>query len=215
MLTPYIISLSQIPSSNRSSIDVFDSLVTYGFDPVLFEGTYGNDADSLFNKENRQIHHTHSTFADNIKLTSPGVKGCFMSHYRLWQLCVDKNEPVMIFEDDVIFHRNYESVDFLDVLVLSINYDWKISKKYSEYLENTSKNSYSFNPALSVMPGCSGYIIKPHAARRLVKEYSNSYLPADLAINSSICKIEMHSRLMGRSKTIDEKESLTRSRAWV
>jgi GR25 family glycosyltransferase involved in LPS biosynthesis len=212
-ITPYIISLSKIESSITSATSVFDSLTQYGFDPTLFEGTYGNDAEELFLKKNITLKSTHTS--DNLKMSGPGVKGCFHSHYSLWKECVRKNTPIMIFEDDVIFYRNYEPVEFLDVLVLSINYDWKLSKKYSTYLENTSKNSCAFDPALSVMPGCSGYIIKPHAAERLVEEYSNSYLPADLAINSSICKIEMHSRLMGRSKTLDEKESLTRSRAWV
>jgi hypothetical protein len=64
------------------------------------------------------------------------------------------------------------------------------------------------------MPGASGYILKPHAAKKLVEEYKNSYLPADLAIHSKICKMAIHSKLMGRSKTMDEKQSLTRFKGW-
>jgi glycosyl transferase family 25 len=31
---------------------------------------------------------------------APGEIGCFASHRRLWQVCVDRNEPVLIMEDD-------------------------------------------------------------------------------------------------------------------
>jgi glycosyl transferase family 25 len=31
---------------------------------------------------------------------APGEIGCFASHRRLWQACVDRNEPVVIMEDD-------------------------------------------------------------------------------------------------------------------
>jgi len=31
---------------------------------------------------------------------APGEIGCFASHRRLWQTCVDRNEPVLIMEDD-------------------------------------------------------------------------------------------------------------------
>jgi len=39
------------------------------------------------------------------KLSRPGVIGCFYSHYNLWKRCVELNEPIMIFEDDVKFYR--------------------------------------------------------------------------------------------------------------
>jgi len=207
----YIISLSKIESSKYSAIEVFNSLKKFGFEPIIFEGTYGDEAERLFLEKNIIPKVTNS---HNLKMIGSGVKGCFYSHYRLWEECVKLDEPIMIFEDDVVFYRNYEPIDFEDILILSINYDWKLSKTYSTYLETTSDSAYAVNPKLSVMPGCSGYIIKPHTANKLIIEYKNFYLPADLAINSSICKIQMHSRLMGRSKTMDEKQSLTRLKTW-
>lgn len=32
---------------------------------------------------------------------SYGEVGCFASHFRLWQLCVARNEPIIVMEDDV------------------------------------------------------------------------------------------------------------------
>jgi GR25 family glycosyltransferase involved in LPS biosynthesis len=65
------------------------------------------------------------------------------------------------------------------------------------------------------MPGASGYMIKPHAAKKLIERYSTTYLPADCAINTDICDIKLHSKLIGRSKTMKEKESMTRSKMWL
>lgn len=31
----------------------------------------------------------------------PGAQGCFLSHFSLWKMCVDYNEPIVILEDDV------------------------------------------------------------------------------------------------------------------
>ena len=55
---------------------------------------------------------------DKGKLSRPGVIGCFYSHYALWQKCIDLNEPIMIFEDDVKFYRGFEPVQWDDVLIL-------------------------------------------------------------------------------------------------
>src|SRR5690606_11229242 len=35
---------------------------------------------------------------------TPGEVGCFASHYLLWQRCVERNEPIIVMEDDVELH---------------------------------------------------------------------------------------------------------------
>jgi len=213
-MNSYIISLSKIPLSRDSALEVFKSLEEFNLNPVLFEGTYGNDAEKLFQNTKRILHQTHED-NNNLKLSSPGVKGCFMSHYRLWELCVEKNEPIMIFEDDVIFFRNYKPIEFKDLLILSLNYDWKLTIPYRKYLEDSVDITDALEYHLDVMPGTSGYIIKPNAAKLLLNEYKNSYLPADIAMNKKIIDIQIHPNLMGRSKMLDEKQSLTRFKEWL
>jgi glycosyl transferase family 25 len=210
----FIICLSKVESSLLSALETKAQLESYGFNPKLFEGTYGDEAESIFKKENRTFHpgEVDSSFKHN----SPGVKGCFYSHYRLWQKCVELNEDLAIFEDDVVFKRPFVPVEFNDVLVLSINYDWlKIKNEYSVYLEKDFDVNTSVNYRHYYMPGCSGYVIKPHLAKLLLDTYKTTFLPADWAINSSLCKITLHPQLMGRSKTMDEKVSLTRKKDWI
>jgi glycosyl transferase family 25 len=210
----FIISLSKINSSESSGRQVLSKLLEYEFEASMFEGTYGDEAEELFKQQNRNLHHSVED-KNNRKLNSPGVKGCFYSHFRLWQKCVEMNETISIWEDDVIFSRNFVPVEFKDLLILSLNYDWKIGNEYKTLLEGPLGEPVALDYKKKKMPGASGYCLKPHAAKILINEYKNSFLPADVAINSSLIKLEIHSHLMGRSKTLEEKESLTRSKLWI
>jgi GR25 family glycosyltransferase involved in LPS biosynthesis len=174
--------------------------------------------------ENRNLHEwtfkgpeslidSNSNYAK--KASSPGVKGCFLSHYSLWKLCADLNEPIMIWEDDIDIHRGYISVEWDDVLVLALGHPAK-SDRYKHYLENPDlknpKAEVFFNAS---MPGCCGYAIKPHAAKILIDTYKNTYLPADNAINQHHLKIQIHNCIMGIAMVRkDGKKSLTRTTFW-
>ena len=41
---------------------------------------------------------------------SPGEKGCYASHYKLWQKCVELNEPILILENDCFPTEHFTSV---------------------------------------------------------------------------------------------------------
>jgi glycosyl transferase, family 25 len=208
----FVIGLTKIESSKTSGLETLSKLKEYGFDTQWFEGTYGNDAEELFKKENRTLFNPERHAKS--KSDSPGAKGCFHSHYRLWQQCVQLNEPIAIFEDDIVFKRNFEPIPFEEVLILTINYDWKITKDYRKYFEEDFPINTIVDYKNYCIPGASGYVITPAAAKKLVDCYQNHYLTPDWAINTELLKVTIHPRLMGRSKTYDEKESLTRSTIW-
>lgn len=153
--------------------------------------------------------------ADYGKLSRPGVIGCFYSHYALWTKCVDLGEPIMIFEDDVMFYRKYEPVEFEGVLILSLGKSSFLSEPQRTYLEAptgipTTKKWQNFS-----MPGASGYLIKPDAALGLIKFYKPYWYPADNAINQSVCPIHIHTYLMGRNTLPEEGNiSMTKSKDW-
>jgi GR25 family glycosyltransferase involved in LPS biosynthesis len=138
------------------------------------------------------------------KMSSPGVVGCFYSHYGLWQKCVELDEPIMIFEDDVKFYRPFEPVDWEDVLVLALGKTTYLNEPYKDYLENPTGIPQAVRWRNHSMPGCVGYAIKPHAAKKLVKFWRPYWTPADNAINSSICQIQMATHQMGRTTLPEE-----------
>jgi glycosyl transferase, family 25 len=138
------------------------------------------------------------------KLHGSGTRGCFHSHYRAWKACVDLQEPVAIFEDDVLFFRGYVPVEFNDVLILSLGKKSFYQEPYKSFLENPTGEAKALPWRNFSMPGASGYILKPHAASSLVKFYRQYYMQADNAINKNIVDIQIHTHLMGRNTLPEE-----------
>jgi len=149
------------------------------------------------------------------KLSRPGVVGCFYSHYSLWQKCVDLDEPIMIFEDDVKFYRGWNPVTFNGVLILSLGKSSFLSEPHKTYLENPTGNPQARTWRNFSMPGASGYAITPNAALRLIKFYKPYWYPADNAINQYLTPIYIHNYLMGRNTLPEEGNvSMTKSKDW-
>ena len=89
-----------------------------------------------------------------------------------------------------------------------------MSLEWKDYLEKDNNLEAAQPYTERFIPGTSGYIIKPSAAKKLIETYKNSYIISDVAMNSEIIKMEIHPQLIGRSKTMDEKESLVRRINW-
>lgn len=218
----FIICLSKIEASLKTATELKNKLEEYGEVVELFEGTYGHNAVKLMEEENRQIHPWGIKGPDGVsftdtkegKIQTPGVKGCFYSHYNLWKKCVELDEPIIIWEDDIKISRPYTPVEWEDVLIVALGHPTK-SGKYMNYLESPEGEPKAEIYRQSSMPGCCGYAIKPHAAKKLVDTYSKTYLPADNAINQHHVRIEIHNYVMGIAMIKkDGKKSLTRTTFW-
>jgi GR25 family glycosyltransferase involved in LPS biosynthesis len=221
----FIIHLPSVSESLRTAVNLKTQLTDYGADVELFEGTYGTEAAKLMKQENRILFpwgikgppEVFPTKEELEKLTenySPGIKGCFYSHYNLWKKCVELNEPIAIWEDDIVLTRPYFPVVWKDVLILALGHPSK-SGKYMGYFNNPGGTPRAETYYQASMPGCCGYAIKPAAAKQLINTYSNSFLPADNAINKYHVEIEIHSYIMGMALTkVHGKVSLTRDSYW-
>ena len=180
----FIITLSKIESSLNTAINLKKQLESFGMESELFEGTYGWDAVKMMEDEGRTLHpvgikgSSENAWSDEkqkAKVSVPGVKGCFYSHYRLWQKCVELNEPIIIFEDDIVIERPFTPIDWKDVLIVALGHPAK-SAKYIKYLEAPEGDPTAAVYKQSSMPGCCGYALKPHAARTLVETYGQVVL---------------------------------------
>lgn len=219
----FIICLSNIEASLITANNLKKQLEQYKAHAELFEGTYGNDAVVMMENEGRTFHPwgikgpncpADPNDKSVLKASTPGVKGCFYSHYKLWQKCVELNQPIIIWEDDIVLRRPYIPIKFEDVLVVALGHPTK-SQGYLEYLENPTGRPRAREYRQASMPGCCGYAIKPHAAKKLVDTYSNTFLPADNAINQYHVRIQIHNYIMGTALVEkDGKKSLTRTKFW-
>jgi GR25 family glycosyltransferase involved in LPS biosynthesis len=209
----FIIHLSKIENSLNSALQLQSDLKKYNIEAELFEGTYGSEVDEIFEKESRTLHYRSfkGVAPDDHyieKANKPGVKGCFYSHYRLWKKCVELNESICIFEDDVKIKRALIPIEFKDVLVITLGA--RKSYRYEEFLHTPTGEPTAQSYHNSSMPGTCGYLIKPHAAQKLLKEYEKSFLPSDNAMNVMVIDIEVHNYLIGAANL--DKKSLTRSK---
>lgn len=248
----FIIYLPGREHSVTHSAYMLDTLLEYGHDAELFEGTTGDQAVKMaakakkvlypFSIKNQKLgereikeyirpelweefkngfHHTvyrrQLIGQEDIgKLSRPGVVGCFYSHYALWHKCIELNEPIMIFEDDVKFYRKYEPVDFEGVLILSLGKSSFMTDPQKTYLENPTGVPKIVKWVNFSMPGASGYALTPDAAKGLVKFYKPYWYPADNAINQFITPIYLHSYMMGRNTLPEEGNvSMTKSKDWA
>jgi glycosyl transferase family 25 len=216
----YVIGLSQIPSSFETAVQVYDRLKEFGLDVYHHEGTYGNQARVIFKKEGRELYHT--SFKGNpvddqyrASATRPGVMGCFHSHFRLWERCVELNEPILIFEDDVIFERGWISVEWDDVLLVATGKSVYKDEWYAKKLFNPTGEPQVVSLNRKVMPGAVGYGLTPQGAKKLTDFYQDCFAPADNAMNATVVNLQCHTYLMGRAALgEDGKKSLTKTHMW-
>jgi GR25 family glycosyltransferase involved in LPS biosynthesis len=215
----FIIHLPQIPASLKTATELKIQLERFSMPAELFEGTMGPDAVKKFDKESRTLHPIglkgplDPNSREAHKGSTPGVMGCFDSHFRLWKHCVDINEPILIWEDDIILKREYTPVEWEDVLIVALGHPTK-SVRWLHLLETPVGDPRAIDYKSPSMPGCCGYAIKPHAAKKLINEYATTFRPADNAINRNIVKMQIHSYIMGKA-VVEGKKSLTSAKAWI
>jgi glycosyl transferase family 25 len=216
----FIICLSKIQTSLQSALLVKAALDNFGMDNELFEGSYGNEVKEKYIEIGRRYHPWNFKNSPSNPLLdefrdsqlNPGEMGCFDSHYRLWEKCIELNETIMIFEDDVLFVRPYMPVKFNEVLITVFG-NPKKSAKYYHYFTDPTGEPRAELYWQSSMPGTPGYAITPTAAIKLVNMYKNTWLPSDNAIMSTMVEIQVHSHIMGRALTgEDGKKSLVRGK---
>lgn len=200
----FVIYLENNIKSVEFSKLTYNKLLSLNMDVELFKGTPALEAECIFQKQNRTLINTEE---NKQQLRSyNGVKGCFYSHYMLWDKCVKHDNPILIFEDDVEIKREFFPVNWNDILVLSLprkdswlqfsDYFNNFEKDKSQQLKIDNLNAEIFKN--DCMTGTSGYAIKPSAAKKLINYYNNTYTAVDRAINKSIVDIYIHPLIMGR-----------------
>jgi len=106
--------------------------------------------------------------------------GCFISHKKAWQTCLESNQVTLIFEDDFILLPHFENT--IEILLTEFH-DWNLIRLQS--LANSSHvvikaiGDISIVKNLSDEVGATAYIIKPEAAKILVEHSKEIYEPLD------------------------------------
>jgi len=176
--------------------DAIDSGIQHGLTIDRFPGYFGDSIEPKIKEYGLTVSNL------NQKELSLGHKGCFISHYELWQKCVQSNEPFVIFEHDAIIKKpiNEKLLEQFDD-ILNLDYCSSLRKNVLEYERCQQENgevSVSLLFEKRLIPksitwksaktfhvvGTHGYIIKPQGAKKLITAAKTfGILPADVHIN--------------------------------
>lgn len=194
-----IIRLEDNLHSCQMASECKEQAFKFGIEADYFNAINGKFADDHYSKLNIKK-------AGKFKKDRPGVLGCFLSHYYLWSQCYNDNVPYMILEHDgYIIKKIPENIleMFNDVLKLdrldpySANYNTEIDNEthkeitVQDYINPSPKYKTRIGINTNYFKGAYSYIIKPHAAKKLIDYISlHGHVPADQQINSQIINLE-------------------------
>jgi glycosyl transferase family 25 len=106
--------------------------------------------------------------------------GCFLSHKKAWQICVDNNLPTLVFEDDFILLPHFEST--VQCLLTEFQH-WNLIRLQG--LAATQDRVITQIGDISIVKndedplGATAYLVKPDAAKVLIEHAKDIYEPLD------------------------------------
>lgn len=167
----YIIKLSEFPDSVKWATNAFETAKQHNWDIHYFEGSNGQT--ETLADYNLFVNPLHRKSKKSFKRL--GTVGCLISHYKLWKMCIDLNEPICILEHDVTIHNKFPALDFSEVIKLSSG-----PKAKPIYLGEW-------------WAGAMAYCISPIGAEKLVKfAQENGVMPADTMLCNGIVDLQFY-----------------------
>jgi glycosyl transferase family 25 len=184
-----IITLKNNELSERVAKDCIEQAAKFRISVEIFDAINGLDYEQHLEKLN--VHPLKK-----FKKGKPGVYGCFLSHYYLWKECAESNEPYLVLEHDGFLIKPLPD-NILDQFedVLKLESENPYSPEYENRLELIKDHDLTYNivePYRDMNNGAGwysvgayAYIIKPHAAKKLITWIDeNGFLPADQQLGS-------------------------------
>ena len=183
--------------SEKLADECIASAKQFGIDVEKINGVY-SDFDKLLTLENLKINPGALK-----KFNTNGVKGCFLSHWNLWNRCLKENIPFLIFEHDGLMINPLPD-NVLDKFNDYLNLDYarhvfrRDMKNYENGISNnpptniikleptsTEKSGFKFINRNHIV-GAHGYILKPSGAKKIINGIKQDGIcPADIAPNLS------------------------------
>lgn len=201
----YVVTIKGLPHSEEAAVRCIASAARFKIEAEVFPATDKFEAPVLFDKlgfskklplgvRDTRDPWTHRWLQDT-------EAGCFMSHYRLWQLCVEKNEPVIILEDDAIVASRIKLPSGY-----KLNHYVGIGK-WPQLFQTPQKFAHLFDKSVNYIPkrkgiqkypltnaiGTFGYIITPEGSQRMISgiEATDRLWPADVIMSKSFIDMDV------------------------
>lgn len=109
-----------------------------------------------------------------------GEIGCFLSHKKAWQHCIESNQVTLVLEDDFLLEPHF--TEALNIAIYKYQ-DWDIFRLQA--LSETPYEPLAAFGRLTIVKNLkdplasAGYIIKPSGAKKLLENSSQIFEPID------------------------------------
>jgi len=187
----FIIILKDNKTSEFYGNSAIESGKNYNWDLELFNAVDGR-------KESLSDYNLKATsFSKKCSsaFNRPGVVGCFLSHYNLWIKCLKLNEPIGIFEHDVIFQKPFPN-----------------NVKFEEVLRLDQLTKGKDHGTGEWWEGSHAYLITPAGAKKLVNWITlNGAWPSDVILGTSVVNIEFDNNSLVSLDNTSKEHSLTKN----
>lgn len=146
----FVIALKDHDISDRFLKDCLQSSNSNNWNLEISWGVNGNNiTPATWEKENIFPR------IDKPTMHKPGVQGCFLSHWKLWNACVELNEPIIILEHDAVILKPWSPLEiYKEVTKLHRHYSSKIAR-YDSDAGHWTKSGHA-------------YCILPESAKKLI-----------------------------------------------
>ena len=119
----------------------------------------------------------------NTPLTK-GEVGCFLSHWHIWNKCIEKNEPILVLEDDAIITDKFDVEEISQLPYDFVYLGWKEMDESEEIDGKMVKPVYPY--------WTLAYLIRPEAARVLVNDVIKcNIIPVDEYLPTKMNEIKV------------------------
>lgn len=204
----FIIYLREVQHTIDSALECKRTARLHGLDAWLMEGFTPSRADAFIKANNLQPYLPGpKLFA--IKWQKGGVRGCMISHYHAWQKCIELNEKIVVLEHDSRVVSETYTEDFEDVLHLD---GYRFEKDPNQGQAPVVENFINIKKGENQLMGTYGYVIKPHAAKRLIQgAHEDGLTAADMFVKDKYVHIQV---VKPRAVYVNSQESLTSDRSF-
>lgn len=132
-------------------------------------------------------------------------KCCSYNHYRLFQLCIELDQPIAVIEHDSHCVADWTNIDFEEILLMNIvsairqhptlevrikneNIDWGLQDLCLQ--EMNYRHDPTWNNAI-IIPGTAAYAVTPQGAQKMINVYESvGWEQSDFIINTHNVRIQ-------------------------
>ena len=204
----FIIYLKEVQSTIASALECKRTAREYGLDAWLMEGFTPSRADQFIKEQNLKPYLPGPKLFQ-IKWQKGGVRGCMISHYHVWKKCIELDQPIVVLEHDSRVVSETYTADFEDVLHLDAH---RFEQDPDRDKDPVVQDFVNVRKGENQLMGTYGYVIKPHAAKRLIQgAHEDGITASDMFVKDKYVRIQV---VKPRAVYVSSQDSLTGNRSF-